>query len=153
MTRPTHAITVSLVLVGLMGGTHVPLLHAQTTAGIRAGASVDPDQFYIGAHVDTPPLTDRILFRPNIEIGVGDNQTLVGLNFELAYVFPARNSWALYLGGGPALNIARVSGDTRTGGGLNALIGGMHASGLFLEAKIGGIDSPDLKLGIGYTFK
>jgi hypothetical protein len=28
-----------------------------------------------------------------------------------------------------------------------------HRDGLFFEAKIGAIDSPDLKFGVGYTFR
>ena len=32
---------------------------AAQDAGIRGGISVDPDQFYIGGHLETPPLLRR----------------------------------------------------------------------------------------------
>ena len=61
--------------------------HAQHGFGIRTGVSVDPDQFYFGAHVDAGPLVKSLWFRPNIEVGVGDDVTLIALNAELAYWF------------------------------------------------------------------
>ena len=33
---------------------------AAQDAGIRGGISVDPDQFYFGGHLETPPLVDRL---------------------------------------------------------------------------------------------
>ena len=56
--------------------------------GVRAGVSVDPDQFYFGGHVETAPIVDRLRFRPNVEIGLGDDVTLIGFNVEFAYFFP-----------------------------------------------------------------
>jgi hypothetical protein len=121
--------------------------------GVRAGVSVDPDQFYFGGHVETAPLVDRLRFRPNVEIGVGDNATLIGFNFEFAYFFPSKNPWNIYAGAGPALNIIDVHDDTKTEGGFNILVGVQHSKGLFVEFKIGAIDSPDFKFGVGYTWR
>ncbi len=56
---------------------------AQGGGGLRTGLSLDPDQFYVGAHLDAGPLVDRLWFRPNVEIGLGDNLTL----FTLAKAF------------------------------------------------------------------
>ena len=56
--------------------------------GGRVGASVDPDQLYFGAHFETTELADRLRFRPNVEVGVGDDLTLVALNFEFVYRLP-----------------------------------------------------------------
>ena|SRR2546422_5645471 len=128
--------------------------------GVRVGASADPDQFYAGVHFETTELTERLRFRPNVEVGVGDNLTLVALNFEFTYRLPpaaprlprSLSMWHLYVGGGPALNIFRFPNDTRSEGGLNALIGLAHSRGLFAEAKIGAIKSPSFKFGVGYTF-
>ena len=128
--------------------------------GVRAGASADPDQFYAGAHFETSELAQRLRFRPNVEVGVGDNVTLVALNFEFIYRLPpaaprlpsALSLWHLYVGAGPALNIFRFSNDTRSEGGFNGLIGLAHAKGLFAEAKLGALKSPRFKLGVGYTF-
>ena len=128
--------------------------------GVRAGASFDPDQFYAGVHFETRDLAERLRFRPNVEVGVGDNVTLVALNFEFTYLllraaprFPrALSGWRVYVGGGPALNIFRFSNDTRPEGGFNGLIGLARANRLFAEVKVGALKSPDFKLGVGYTF-
>src|SRR5258707_15071113 len=91
--------------------------------GGRVGASADPDQFYAGVHFETSELAQHLRFRPNVEVGVGDNVTLVALNFEFAYRLPpaalprSLSMWHLYVGGAPALNIFHFSNDTRSEGG------------------------------------
>ncbi len=73
--------------------------------GIRGGVSIDPDQGYFGVHYESSALIDRLHFRPNLEVGLGDDLTHVGLNMEFVYKFPRRRqSWSLYAGGGPAVN-------------------------------------------------
>ena len=67
----------------------------QRGACIRAGISVDPDQFFVGGHYETGPLVDRLHFKPNIEVGFGDDITLVGVNFEFVYKFLTRQGWTL----------------------------------------------------------
>jgi hypothetical protein len=129
-----------------------PSAHAQEV-GARAGVSVDPDQFYFGGHFQTEPLVDNLRFRPNVEIGLGDDVTLVGFNVEFAYFFPTRNPWQLYAGGGPALNVINVNDDTEAEGGLNVLVGVQHSKGLFFEFKVGAFDSPEFKFGVGYSWK
>lgn len=128
---------------------------AQQGFGVRGGASIDPDQFYFGGHYVTSPLVDRLRFQPNVEVGVGDDLTVVGLNFEFAYYVPANRDWQVYFGGGPAINI--IDSDFRDGseteGGFNILLGMRQRSGLFFELKVGAVDSPDLKFGVGYTFR
>src|ERR1041384_5092488 len=93
---------------------------AQAKAGVRAGVSANPDQFYFGGHVETPPLIDRLRFRPNVEVGVG-NDTLVAFNFEFIYPFASRQPWHVYAGAGPAMNWFRANGNSNTGGGFNVL--------------------------------
>jgi len=127
---------------------------AQGGAGVRAGLSVTPDQFYFGGHVEVGPLVGRLWFRPNLELGVGDDVTTLAVNAELAYwLGSARPAWRAYLGAGPALNVLVPKGggsDTRAG--LNFLLGVAHRGGFFVEAKVGAFDSPDFKLGAGFTF-
>ncbi len=130
---------------------------AQSAVGVRAGVSGDPDQFFVGVHVDTPPIIERLTFRPNMEIGFGDNTTLVALNIEFAYWLPIENSpWQLYFGGGPAANIYKFDAgrgsDTEVEGGFNILVGVQHRRGLFTELKVGAVDSPDIKFAGGYVF-
>ena len=123
-------------------------------AGIRGGISVDPDQFYFGGHYETPPLVDHLYFRPNVEVGIGDDLTLIGANMEFVYKFTRNRAMNLYAGAGPALNIFMPDeGDTSTDAGFNILVGAETPKGLFFEFKIGAIDSPDFKFGVGYTWR
>lgn len=126
---------------------------AAQDAGIRGGISVDPDQFYVGGHLETPPLVDRLYFRPNLEVGFGDDLTLLAANMEFVYKFTASRAMNLYAGGGPALNIFMTDEDSDTEAGFNVLVGMETSKGLFFEFKIGAMDSPDLKFGVGYTWR
>jgi hypothetical protein len=122
------------------------------TFGVRVGASADPDQFVIGGHYETKPLVDRISFRPNLELGLGNGLTVTSFNFELAYTFPNTKPWNFYAGGGPALVVIDSNRDNQAGGGFNILFGLQSHEGLFGEIKAGLLDSPDFKVLIGYTF-
>ena len=129
--------------------------------GPRVGASVDPDQFYFGGHFETGELVESLRFRPNVEVGVGDDLTLVAVNFEFVYRLPPNaprlpnslSMWHLYVGGGPALNVYRFTDESESEGGFNLLIGFEHSRGLFAEAKFGVLKSPNFKFGVGYTFR
>lgn len=147
----THCSVIGLVAIALL--SPVPAAAQDLDVGVRAGVSVDPDQFYFGGHVQTEPLIDRLRFRPNVEIGLGDDVTLVGFNVEFAYFFPMRSPWQLYAGGGPSLNVINFDEDTRTEAGLNVLVGVEHSRGLFFEFKVGAFDSPEFKFGVGYTWR
>jgi len=152
MKRLTHVVWL-LALVAGFGAFSVAPAAAQTSAGIRAGLSVDPDQFYFGGHVETAPLIEELRFKPNVEIGLGNDVTVVALNIEFAYVFPSQRDWNVYAGAGPALVVVDTRADTNAGGGFNLLVGVGHQSGLFMEVKVGVVDSPDLKIGVGYSFR
>jgi len=116
---------------------------------------MDPDQFYFGGHLETAPLVDRLYFRPNVEVGFGDDITAIAANMEFVYKFPNRRGWGVYAGGGPALNVYMFDGvdDSDTDAGLNLLVGVESSRGLFFEFKIGAMDSPDFKFGVGWTFR
>lgn len=128
---------------------------AQVDGGVRAGLSIDPDQFYVGGHIETKPLVERLVFRPNAEIGFGDDLTLVAFNFEFVWKFPkGRSDWGFYAGGGPAINLYQVDGpNDDTEAGFNFLGGFENRKGLFFEFKVGVDDSPDFKFGVGFTFR
>lgn len=134
--------------------------YAQTQFGVRAGVSADPDQFFFGAHFETEPLLERLTFRPNVEIGIGDDLTLIALNIEFVYSIPLDNApWRVYFGGGPAANIYSHDDDNGRGddegveGGFNVLVGLQHRRGLFTELKVGALDSPSVKFTVGYAFR
>ena len=145
-------IRVSLLLPVLL---ILPASPSSAQVGVRGGISIDPDQGYFGVHYETAPLIDRLYFRPNAELGVGDDLLHVGLNMEFVYKFPTRRGWHVYTGGGPALNFYRfdANDDTETEGGLNLMIGVEQTRGLMFEMKFGVFDSPDFKFGVGWTFR
>ena len=125
--------------------------------GIRAGVSAEPDQFYIGAHMNVTEIVENFWFRPNAEVGFGNHLTLLTLNPEFVYNLRIKSKdWTPYLGGGPSLLIGSVdtgSGrNTDTGGGFNFVGGIQQRKGFMAEIKIGAFDSPDFKLGVGWTW-
>ena len=149
-TRPLWAILMlALACLLLPAGAS-----AQVAGGVRAGASVDPDQVYIGAHFETEPLVERLVFRPNVEVGFGDDLTLAAFNFEFVWKFPRRGEWGVYAGGGPAINLYQFEGPRDDAeAGFNLLAGLETRRGFFFEFKLGLSDSPDLKFGVGLTFR
>ena len=153
MRRTCAPVWVCLAFVGL-GGLAAPTpVAAQVRPGVQGGVSIDPDQGFVGGHVETAPLVDRLRFRPGLDIGFGDDITLFAFNFDFTYSFPSRRLWSIYAGGGPAINWFDTNGGSEAEAGFNFLVGAKHRDGLFFEMKIGAMDSPDLKFGVGYTFR
>ncbi len=153
---------VAVVSVAILALGFATSSAAQEQTGIRVGVSDDPNQFVFGGHIETSPLLDSLVFRPNAEIGLGNDLVLIALNLEFAYKIPLEeNPWTAYVGAGPALNIlsfgdndgrGRGRDGTDVEGGFNILLGVEHDEGLFTEFKIGAGDSPDLKFIVGYSF-
>ena len=130
--------------------------------GIRAGLSSDPDQVYGGVHFNLGEFAKDVRFRPTVELGFGDDQTVLQLLGEVHYVFSKAQAWKPYVGGGLGLTYVNYDDDHRrdgsdTGGSLNA-IGGIETElkqgmKLFFEFKLGlAHDDPDIKLGVGLSW-
>lgn len=129
--------------------------------GPRVGLSLDPDQVHFGAHIDYGNFAEHVRFRPNIELGFGDNLKLFTMNAEAAYRFSERwDVWSPYLGGGVGANIKsfehRRDTTSQTDVGLN-LLGGIekglsNGDRFFIEAKVSLNDIPDAKIAVGWTF-
>jgi hypothetical protein len=126
--------------------------------GIRAGVSASPDQFYIGAHMNVKEIVENFWFRPNAEVGFGDGLTLLTLNPEFVYNLRIKSrEWTPYIGGGPSFLVGSFKNEagghnTDTGGGFNFVGGIQQKKGFMAEIKIGAFDSPDFKLGVGWTW-
>ena len=145
---------ISLAFISLFSASTATSAQAQVGKGIQGGVSLDPDQVFFGGHVETSPLVDRLRFRPNVDIGLGDNLTSVGFNFDFTYAFTPPRPWGLYAGAGPSVNWYDFDGGgSRTDGGFNFLLGAKQREGMFFEMRIGMADSPDLKFGVGFTFR
>ena len=149
-----HHTYVRALIVASVAVLGITVPASAQSVGVRAGASGSPDQFYVGAHAEAGPVVEDLLFRPNLEIGIGNDITLVAVNLEFVYPFPLGDTeWRFYPGAGPALNIYRFNERTKTEGGFNILLGLEHEDGFMLELKVGALDSPDVKFGIGYTWR
>jgi hypothetical protein len=153
MRRIRVSLCVCLVTLGLTAAIVTPA-EAQVRTGVQGGVSIDPDQVYFGGHVETTPLVDRLRFRPSADIGIGEDIVAVAANFDFTYTFPGGRLWNLYVGGGPSVNFYNAdNGGSNTEGGFNFIIGAKQNRGLFFEMKVGVEGSPDLKFGVGYTFR
>jgi hypothetical protein len=148
--RPTALVVLAVVMLIVSSES----ARAQGP-GVRAGVSVNPDQFYFGGHYETGELIDQLYLRPNLEVGVGDDTTLVAVNIEAIYKIPLKNrrGTSFYLGGGPAINWYDRNDRSDAKAGLNLLAGLEFNERFFVEIKGGVADSPDLKIGVGYTFR
>ncbi len=97
----------------------------------------------------------ELYLRPNLEIGVGDDVTLIAANIEAIYKIPLKNrrGTAFYLGRRSRDQLVRQRLQSDTKAGLNLLAGLEFNERFFFEVKGGVADSPDLKVGVGYTFR
>jgi opacity protein-like surface antigen len=164
----TRIFTIVLVwFVPVLVLTSAPALSQPDDVGFRGwgprvGMAVDPDQVYFGGHIDFGYFAEHFRLQPNVELGLGNDLTVLAINAETAYRFSSDwGRWSPYLGGG--LGLISVSDDnaglrdeTETNLGASVL-GGIEknlSSGdrFFLEAKLGLVDAPDLKVGAGWTF-
>jgi opacity protein-like surface antigen len=160
-----------LVLCAL--GALLPLAaHAAGTAGavgtrygVRGGFSSSPDQLVLGGQMTIGEVAPNLSFDPNIEMGFGDNTTLIGFNLDMHYHFDLRNtSWRPYVGGGAGINYIQtdvppgVGGDnsvTKVAGSFIFGAGVPTHSGnqFFAELKFGlGTYAPDFKMLVGWNF-
>jgi hypothetical protein len=128
---------------------------AQDGPGMRAGLSVNPDQFFVGGHYVSQPVTGMLRFQPNVEAGFGQNVTAIAFNGEFALWKKVDPDWHVYFGGGPSMNVYRYTlrDTTETGLGFNVVAGLRRRGGVFFELKYGVGDSPGFKMAVGYTIR
>ena len=142
---------VGAAAIAWLGLSATPAL-AQVSFGPRAGLSGDPDQFFVGAHVESTDLGHKTTFRPNVEAGFGSDQTLITVNLGLVHWMPLKNSsWQAYAGGGIGTNFSIADEEKAMYGALHIVFGVQHDKGLFTEMKVG--TEPSVKLTVGYSMK
>ena len=134
-----------------------------TGGGPRVGFSLDPDQVVLGGQLVIGEVAPRMTFDPNMEIGLGDNVTTVGLSFDLHYHFALENSeWRPYLGAGIGVHFFDVDtppgidgSSSEVGGNIIVGAGVPTRSGtrFFTEMKFGIGDIPSLKMLAGWVFR
>jgi hypothetical protein len=129
--------------------------------GFQGGATIDPEQVYVGSHYETGEIGRRFHIRPFIDGGFGNDLRIATIGVDLLYKSPITQNWKIYTGIGPAVHIVRFEGvedipdidDTDVTGGVFGVFGFAHESGLFLEFKGGGGGGPNLKFGVGFTIR
>lgn len=87
---------------------------------LRAGATMDPDQFHLGFHMDVGELAPRLVFRPGAEIGFGSSRTILVANFDALYRAHESRTLEVLVGGGVGAGAEWPDGrDTRGLFGVN----------------------------------
>lgn len=79
--------------------------------GFRFG---DPEQVVIGVHANMGELAEGLRFQPMVDIGFGDNLTLVTINPDLIYFIEGASlgdGMDFYVGGGLAIVYAKLNLD------------------------------------------
>jgi len=116
-------------------------------------------QFHFGGHAKLGDVFPNVALTPNLEMGFGDHATVITANGDLAYRVTelTEATWGPYLGGCLSFIYADYSGaGSDTDLGLSALVGTTYAldngNEVFGELRLGIMDSPGLKLTVGYTF-
>jgi hypothetical protein len=150
--RAAPAVAVVVLMLVAAGATPAS---AQDGPGMRAGLSINPDQFFVGGHYVSQPVTGMLRFQPNVEAGFGQGVTAIAFNGEFALWKKVDPDWHVYFGGGPSMNVYRdaTRDKTDTGLGFNVVAGLRQRSGLFFEVKYGVGDSPAFKMAVGYTIR
>ncbi len=127
--------------------------------GPRFGVADDPDQFVVGVQAGLASFTRDVSFRPSVDLGFGDDHTLLGLTLPAVYHWTGNPDFTPYAGGGAGLTYVdrhrprRLEDDTE----LEihpVVLGGVawaRARGdLFLELDLGFGDAQDFKLVLGW---
>ncbi len=161
MTR-RHGLGLVAWCAALVLGSAAPA--AAQTFGVGGGISQDPDQVFVQGLVDQRGLgtTGRIGWRPNVQIGFGNDLVTLAGNVELVVWIPLPNpQWSTYVGAGPSMTILFRSGpdtiegadDSEVGGGASMLAGIEHERGFFAEIRYGGGQAAGLRLTAGILLR
>lgn len=126
--------------------------------GPRVGVSLDPDQVFVGAHLDMGDIVAyRLRCQPSAEIGFGDDVTVIQIDANFQYHFNRDwDAWRPYAGGSLGLvSVSSDKGEDQSDLGLAASAGiekNIGRDAFFIEGKINIEDTPDLKVFVGWIF-
>ena len=150
-------LTVRRSLVGPAALAVLLLVNGRAQAqgiGFQGGASVDPEQVFVGTHFETGDLFQNFRFRPGVDGGFGGDYSLATINIEFIYRRAVGSSgWIMYQGGGPAIVLVRLNKETSVNAGRFFTFGFGHENGFFTDFKLGHNYAPTLKFTAGYTVR
>ena len=135
-----------------------------TSYGPHLGFSSGPDQFVVGGQLQWGNVAPSLDFVPSVDLGFGDNSTLVSVNGDFHYRLDTSTTWRPYIGGGVGIHFVSVNNsgpfgqdnsDTVVGGHFlfGADVATQSRSRFFLELKLGFSDAPDLTALAGWSFR
>jgi hypothetical protein len=154
--RTPNSLRAALVAATVLLAATPALLAAQRTAlGVRAGANMDYDDAFLGAHLQLPILR-HLDFYPSMDVYFPNTGTRVGFNGDLRYRFPVSSALQPYAGGG--LNwmhrsINSVNNDDAGAsllGGFQTRVGQVHP---FFEGRILLHDNTSFQFSGGVAFR
>lgn len=132
------------------------------TWGLRAGAGDDPDQIVFGVQFDMGEFIQNLRFQPNVEVGVGDDTTILSLTAPVHYRVPLEGALTVYGGGGLTVGFIDVDEDDlnededsdfdiapMAAGGIAWPVGQNELS---VELNLTGGDFSTVKLVVGWMF-
>ena len=150
-------------LLAATGTTLVSSAAFAQGVGFQGGMTINPEQVYVGTHVELPLGSDQLVLRPAIDGGFGSGLRVAAIGAELQYRIELGNSgWRLSQGFGPGVYVARFASGfadeeaTEVSGAWTYAFGIVHEGGFFTEFKGGGSRSfaiPMLRIGAGFTIR
>ena len=134
--------------------------------GVRAGVSMNPDQFHGGLFLDAGRIVSDLRFQPSFEFGIGNGVRLGAVNLDALHPLGG-SAWRPYAGGGLGINFIDVTNGVGEARGFQLetvvnIVGGVEwgsgkpGSGssyrYVVEGRLGLGDTPDFKLSFGLAF-
>ena len=134
------------------------------TFGPHIGFSTDPSQVVFGGQLQMGDVAPQIDLVPGVDVGVGDDLTVISLNGDFHYRFLVQGmTWQPYAGAGVAFhfvsfdNPGPIGDDSDTFAAGTLIVGAdvptKNGSRFFVEGKLGLGDGPDFKIMAGWHFK
>jgi opacity protein-like surface antigen len=128
--------------------------------GVRFGLSDDPNQLVVGAQYDFGEITNGVHFEPNIELGFGDDHTILSATAACHYHFMDIERVRPYAGAGVALAFVDIdhasSNDSEFEIAVKAIGGVMwplkQKRDFFVELNLNFGDIQETQLMAGWRF-
>jgi len=144
-----------------------PAVNSGARFAARIGATISPDQFHLGFHVNAGEIVPRLRFQPGAEIGFGSGRTTLVANVDALYLIHADRTVQILAGGGLGIGmewkdgadssglfggnlVAAVEWGTRPTPHVSQARGSQLRYVLELRAGLG--DLPSFKVTVGLQF-
>jgi hypothetical protein len=137
-------------------GTRCADAQVALNPGVRIGISPSTSDLWLGGHIETPSF-QSFSARITVDFGIGD-RTSIASAIQLLYRLPQIDEkWTPVIGfqTGSVVSLGALpNGRSTGGGGIGAVLGLEHRSGMFAEAEkfFVGKRLPAASVSVGYRF-